>query len=535
MMVRCCIFIGTLALVFGTGCRTEPVTWRVPMQDVLFLQDTLSWSHLVPDTVWEEGEDGIRLSVEATRALFDAEALMPNLDTAWTESFTLPFIGGPIPVPPGTPIWQDEENVSLNLPGIGLRRVRLGSGAMRLQVSSSVQGPLDVRYELVGAQFPQQTNGEGAVIELVVDADTAEVNLDLEGVVLDLDGLDGLEIGKLATSWSIRVPENASEPVGVLGSDSFALTVEFEGLEVAQVEGQFDAQLLTVADTMALEELAALPQMEFGWAGMDIDLKVRNTTGLDMMTTFHAIQRIDSTEDDAHSMSLVDGAIGSPVWLARAGLAGEAQMDEWQLTPTEAAFSFSSDFGNLAEFLASVPDALAWDFTLEVNPMGDVSGGFDRVDLTRLPEVDLRVSAPLSLSSGRLIWVDTLEILPPDWLDYEGFLDFEVESTLPVGATIRSELVDLTSSSSLLDSAFGPDWWKLDDLVVQPGNWNSDAPVTGVTSMDLMQPHFQALRDGARIRAEVELEIPDGGAEFRTDQHVVLRGLLRGNAQISVE
>ena len=58
--------------------------------------------------------------------------------------------------------------------------------------------------------------------------------------------------------------------------------------------------------------------------------------------------------------------------------------------------------------------------TLEVNPLGDVSGGFDRVDLTRLPEVDLEVTAPLSLSASRAVWVDTLDLVPPEWLDYAG-------------------------------------------------------------------------------------------------------------------
>ena len=223
------------------------------------------------------------------------------------------------------------------------------------------------------------------------------------------------------------------------------------------------------------------------------------------------------------------------MWLARAGLAGQGGMDTWQLTPTEADFAFSSDAGNLAAFLASVPDALAWDVTLEVNPLGDVSGGFDRVDLTRLPEVDLEVTAPLSLSASRAVWVDTLDLVPPEWLDYAGFLNLEAESTLPVGATLKLELVDLPESLTLFGTVFGPHWWIFDELVVWPGSGDPNAPVAVTTSVDFMQPHFEALRLGARLRVEVELETPEGEAEFRADQRVVLRGLLNGDAQISIE
>ena len=274
---RVAMLAGAVALL--AGCRSEPVTWRVPMHDVLLLHDTLSWGQLVPDTLWEEGEEGLRLHIQATRSLFDADALVPTLDTAWTDAFSLPFTGGPIPVAPGTPLWQEEEQVPFNIPEVGLRRVRLGGGVLRLRVSSTVQGPLAVRYALEGAEFPPETNGGSPDIELTVEADTVEVSLDLAGVVLDLDGPDGLQFGKLATGWSIGVPDNAAEPVGVFGSDQLSLTVELAGLEVAQVEGQFDTQALTVADTLVLDDLAGLQELELGWTGMDSDLTVRNTTG----------------------------------------------------------------------------------------------------------------------------------------------------------------------------------------------------------------------------------------------------------------
>ena len=221
------------------------------------------------------------------------------------------------------------------------------------------------------------------------------------------------------------------------------------------------------------------------------------------------------------------------MWLARAGLAGQGGWTPG-LTPTEAALPSPPcrEPGGVSGFGA---DALVWDVTLEVNPLGDVSGGFDRVDLTRLPEVDVQVTAPMSLSASRAVWVDTLDLVPPEWLDYHGFLNLEAESTLPVGAILRLELVDLPESLTLFGSVFGTHWWVMDELVVWPGSGDPDAPVAVTTSVDFMQPHFEALRLGARLRVEVELETPEGATEFRADQRVVLRGLLNGDAQISIE
>ena len=527
--------LGLLALLAWAGCRTEPVTWRVPLHNVILIQDTLSWADLVPDTLWEAGEEGLRLTVEATRPLLDADALVPVFDTAWTDNVTLPFQGGPIPVAPGTPIWNEEEAVPFDVPQAGLRRARLDAGVLRLAVSSTVQGPLTLAYAFEGAEFPAQTNGGSETIALQVNGDTAEVLIDLSGVVLDLDGPDGLQYSRLATTWSVGVPEEAAEPVGVFGSDVLSLTVELIGLSVAQVEGRFDAQALDVADVLNLGGVDGLQSLEVGWTQLDVALTLRNTTGLDLRTTLNAVQRIDSMGDAATTTDLQDAAIGAPVWLGRAALSGSDAMDDWSVTPTEAAFQFSSQQGNLAAFLGSIPDAVAWDVGLEVNPLGDVTGGHDRVDLTQLPEARIRFDAPLEVAASRAVWVDTLDIVPPDWLDYSGFLDLEVESALPVGATLRLQLVDLPASMVAFEEFLGPGWLDFADVVLVPGSGDPQSPTKAVSRVDMIQPHFEALRLGARLRAEVEFETPDAGATFSTAQRVLIRGHLNGDAQISVE
>lgn len=529
------IGLGFMALLAWTGCRTEPVTWRVPLHNVILIQDTLSWANLVPDTLWEEGEEGLRLTVEATRPLLDADALVPTFDTSWTDNITLPFEGGPIPVAPGTPIWNEEESVPFDVPQAGLRRARLDAGVLRLAVSSTVQGPLSLVYAFEGAEFPAQTNGGSETIALQINGDTAEVLLDLSGVVLDLDGPDGLQYSRLATTWSVGVPEDAAEPVGVLGSDVLSLTVELNGLSVAQVEGRFDAQALDVADVLELDGVDGLQSLEVGWTQLDVALFLRNTTGLDLSAMLNGIQRTDSIGGMPVTTDLEDAAIGTPVWLGRAVVSGSGAMDDWSVTPTESVFQFSSEQGNLAGFLGSIPDALAWDVGLEVNPLGDVTGGYDRVDLTQLPEARIRMEAPLEVAASRAVWVDTLDIVPPDWLDYSGFLDLEVQSTLPVGATLRLKLVDLPESMVAFEEFLGPGWLDFADVVLVPGSGLPQSPTTAMLQVDMIQPHFEALRLGARLRAEVEIETPEAGATFSSAQQIVVRGHLNGDAQISVE
>ena len=47
-----------LALLCAAGCRTEPVSWRTSLHDVILFGDSLGWSELVPDTRKEAAGTG---------------------------------------------------------------------------------------------------------------------------------------------------------------------------------------------------------------------------------------------------------------------------------------------------------------------------------------------------------------------------------------------------------------------------------------------------------------------------------------------
>jgi len=528
------VWIVPVLLMGQYGCRTEPVSWRNPLHGVILLHDSLGWSELVPDSLWTEGEDGLVLEIRNRQNLLDVESLVPDLDTAWTEVFTLPFIGGPIPVAPGAEIWGEAEAITFPFPSAGLRRVRLSDGELTLTVISSVQGPLELRYALIGADFPPEVNGGGNEIVMTVDGDTAEVVLPLGEVEIDLDGDDNLIFSKLNTEWSVGVSASSADPVGVFGDDELSLSVALAGLRIAQVEGRFDAQDILLEDTVFLDGFGALQELEVGWSGLDVGLRLHNTSGVDFTGAIESVFRLDSVGENLESLGLDDPVLGAEVFLPRATVSGE-HMGAWTIESTSAEMALSSVEGNLGSFMSSLPDGVAWSVGLGVNPLGDVTGGHDRIDLDRLPELETVVSAPLAVSSARAVLVDTLEVVPPEWLDFIGHLDLTVESSLPVGAVLRMSLVDLPPAQQLLGMTFGPYWWRFEEVVLQPGSGAPDAPSIAESRVDFMQPHFEALRQGARLRVEVELESADGVAQFDAAQSVVVRGHLTGDAIISIQ
>ena len=527
--------LSILTILLLAGCRSEPVTWRVPVHDVILLNDTLDWAKLVPDSLWVEGEEGLWLQVNGKERLVDSDVLVPALDTAWVADFEVPFIGGPIPLPAGTSLWTQEEEINLNIPDAALRRLRLGSGKLLLSVESTVQGPLELRYILSGATFPQTSNGGSSTIVLdIAPEGTSVVELDLAGVVFDLsDGAGGF--GGLLTAWEILVPATVEESVPVFGEDALSLNVAFQDVEVAQVEGQFGSRSIELNTIMELEGGDVLQALDVDWTLLGVGLEITNTTGLDLELTLVALNRTDSTEMGPVEEPLIDPVLGMPLLLTRANVLEVGSMADWQIAPTAVSLFLGAEGSTLADWLGSIPDVLTVTGAVELNPLGDVSGGYDRVDLGRLPTLEYTVMAPLQVGYSRAEWRDTLLPEIPEGVAFRGEVEFEVESSLPVGTTISLRLVDVPPF--MLTPGIWPDadWYILPDLVVPPGSGDPEFPVRDTLGVALDGRHADALKQGARVVAEVVMETPEAGAQFSVEQSVVIRGHLDGDLILSVE
>lgn len=513
------------------GCREEPITWRAPLHDVVFLNDTLEWSNLVPDTLWTEGADGLMLHATVRRPLLGSAEWLPSLDTSWTTNFTLPFIGGPIPVAPGAEIWAEEEVVNLDLPDVDLRRVRLGGGALSLSVSSTVAGPLELRYQIQGAAFPAGTNGgSNAFTVLVEEGQAGTLTVPLDGVEIDLDGPAGLDANRLVTSWQVGVPAAAPMEVGLFGSDELNLQVAFTGLQLAQVEGRFGERTLAISDTLEVAAAGQLDALQVNWTGLEAELLFRNTTGLDYQVGIEGLGRIDS----GVFSSLSDAVLGSTIFLSRATVVEGQGMADWSILPTAADFNLGSGSSDLSGFLSTLPEAFTISGAADINPLGDVSGGFDRIDFGYLPELELTVKGPLQVGPSGARWVDTIRPELPGGIGFDGDLLLTVRNGLPVELALEMQLVDLPQQFLLLQSQ-GLPLSNFAPVVIAAGSGAPDQPVTSEVVIPLEGIQFDALRMGAGLRVVADFLTLEPVAQFDAAQRVVVLGHLQGDAIISIE
>ena len=90
--------------------------------------------------------------------------------------------------------------------------------------------------------------------------------------------------------------EDATTEVGLFGNDMLELDVAFSGLEVAQVEGRFGHRMLDLGDTLDIEGVAALQDLQVGWTALEWEVVFHNTAGLDLLLQLEGLSRLDSGE-----------------------------------------------------------------------------------------------------------------------------------------------------------------------------------------------------------------------------------------------
>jgi hypothetical protein len=388
-------------LILVLSACGEPTRWSSPVK-VVVLNDALHLSDLLPDTMWAPDDGLLRVEFEQTVAEFGVGGQLDFLDTTWTDTFTLPFGGGPIPVAPNTVIWEESDELKIAVPGTNLRRIRLKSGKMTLSVSSSVQGPLELTYMFLGGDFPNLPADE---IVLEVNQNTATLEVDLAGAWLMLDGISGQEFNRLETAYIIRTTENGGENTPLYGDDMFSVTFTFEDVVPHQIEGDFGQPHFDMIGAVDFPNFDFIQQAEITWDDIACEFLMVNTLGVDLGLSLNSLTRWRA----GVPLELEHQAMGQTAMLSRA-LIGEWNSTDWTSSPTSSWHVDLGESGSNLELWAGVfPDSIQWDIDVEFNPLGDVTGGYDRVDFDELPQLIMDLSIPMRIRIDGLALGDTTD------------------------------------------------------------------------------------------------------------------------------
>lgn len=366
----------------------------------------LTMADLLTDSLVQEDADGrLRLKFETDLIGLEIDSIIRIPDTLITTpiSFTQPVTD----LPPGSQFLPFVTFTKFNLGGIGLQRVRMREGKVRVVIRSELGTPVNFNYELPhafrwGIPFAYSTRIEGGSASAPSEV---EFTFDLHGYEIDLRTSNQTQVNTIEGRYIIETAADGV-PVSVPANvPFFFIDLSFEGLVPDYGRGFFGQDGETVEEELA--DIAVLSNLSDGALLLDsvtIDLSIINGVGADAAFRMGHLRSVNTRT--GNTIDLQHSIVGSAQNLSRAiDINGTAV----GVQASRLDFRMDNATSNIKALLENLPDRLDFAFDFNLNPLGNVSLGNDFFYYERPFEAKLGINIPLRASMQNLTLVDTLD------------------------------------------------------------------------------------------------------------------------------
>lgn len=434
------LFIVMIILIFS--CRKEETQWKTKWK-VPLAEGRLSLSNLVSDSLVQAGDDGVaHIVYESELTNFDLDTLVNLPDTLVSETYSPSIGGGPFDLPAGFVLINQTQETQYSLGDAELRKVRIRSGEVQIELINYVNGEITMSYTLEGAQGPSGVLSYEADAEPGSPQDPTiyEEIRDISGYELDLTGQNGNSHNTIAASFQAAISDDAGT-TEIYGNDSISVNLRFVDVVIEYATGFFGEYESELVDTIDLGLFNQLSPGVVSFEDVNLSLDIENYVGMDARVTFNEILSLRSSP--AGEVSLAHPFISQPLNITR------AFDDNGQVVPTHTEVEFDNENSNIVDFAEVLPEQLAYDIDLILNPLADISLGNDFIYTDQSLEANLLLDIPLCLSIDDLSLRDTLNLNNDpieDWA--QGDLYLNVTNGFPFSAQFSLGLYDVESAET---------------------------------------------------------------------------------------
>jgi len=393
--------------IWLAGCRQDigGSSWDVDLLTPI-ANVRLTMADLLTDSLVQEDADGrlrLRFETDLIGLQIDSIVRIPDTVIVTPISFTQPVNN----LPPGSEFIPFITQTRFNLGGVGLQRVRMREGKLRVVIRSHLGTAVDFNYamplaSLWGVPFSYSTRVEAGS---PADPTEVEFEFDLRSYDINLRTSSQTQVNTIEGRYVIRTSDDGvpvSMPANV---PFFFIDLYFEGLVPDYGRGYFGEQRETIDEQ--LDDIDVLSRITDGALLLDsvtIDLTIINGVGADAAFRLNGLQSINTRT--ASTLQLQHNIVGATQNLSRAiDLDGTAA----GVRASELKFTLNNANSNIKALIQNLPDRLGFAFDFNLNPLGNVSLGNDFFYYDRPFEAKMGVNIPLRTSMQNLTLVDTLE------------------------------------------------------------------------------------------------------------------------------
>jgi len=502
-----------ILLIIAISCRKRTAmewesNWVAPVA-----HGTLSLNKLVMDSVLRENPDSsLILDYEQTIVELNLNDLIQIPDTAIKETFTIPSPLQNLSIIPGQNFFDEPRDFEYDGISVSLSKLIIKNGVLQYSINSPVNRKTIITYSIPGAT----KNNVSFIAEIPVPAaptnGTASKTgtLDLTGYTFDLRGVSGTLYNTLETNFTVALAPGETGTT-LHNSDTIILETSFKSIEPQYVKGYFGQQTFQEKSSGIQSDLLSF----YGGGYIDIEfLKVKffleNSIGIDSRVNINFLRGINTF--NSSFIDLNHAVINQTINLNRAL---DLPYSTIQTYPYRRTFNTLNS--NIEDFFETLPQKLAYDVDIEINPLGNVSNATDFAFCDGGIKAALQIQMPLSFFATDLVIQDTIDMA----IDINESLDInelkltvEVDNFFPFSAEPILYILDETTV--VTDTLFG-------GIITSATLGSSGISLVSVSENELVytldKDQANRLRENGKLIFKARINTPSASNHIKIKSH----------------
>lgn len=425
-----------LAVFLLAGCKKEPTIWNSEWSAPI-VSDTLSLKNLVNDSTLELNGSG-SYNVILSRKLLDLNLndVVAIPDTTIKKALTIAF--PTLNIPPGFTLINSAEENDISAGDAELKSFTVKEGSITFTVYNPIETSVEFDIFLPGTikngqEFSESYNVPAANGSTVGEA---SMSFDLSGYNFDLTGLTNDKHNLFVSQISVTADPNG-QTVTMTNSDSIKFDVQFNDIKLDYARGYFGQSFISDTITQNLDLLAIYESGLLDLPNMSLDLVIENGVKVGGQSV---ISLVSNENVNNNAIALNHNQIGNPFNI-------DPATGSWSsLTPSVKTINFNSSNSNIESYIENLGNKHTLGYSIQLNPWGNVSGGWDELFPNSTLSVGINLNMPLKIGFNNLVLKDTFDV---DFSQQSGALKIidgslivKGENTFPMEANLKIHLIN---------------------------------------------------------------------------------------------
>jgi hypothetical protein len=344
---------------------------------------------------------------------------------------------------PGTILSEENTENILDFKDAQLKKCIIKEGEIVVKLQNPLATKVIYTIEMPSLSIHGESVKEILTAEPGTTSNPSEVSikLNLTDYELDLSGVTKSGFNTIVTTFRLQLDPNGNT-VKVTNKDNSILDIQLKGIKLSYARGYFGNLKINDSKITEIKGLKKVGKEVFELESASVTLSIVNSCKINGKAKISELSSIN----DYNKVKLQSNQLISPFFIS------SATGNSGNIVASEKKLIFNNTNSNIQPFLENLGNSYLVNYALELNPYGNLSGGWDEFYEGSNIELQLKTEIPLSFKIKNLVFKDTLDFNLSNFKQKINSGSIQIDYTNYFPYSLNLKLIFLKDNGDIVDS-----------------------------------------------------------------------------------